>query len=410
MSLPLSVQTLKVRSYPPWLEQWWVASACRRLGRPDAAACLRDLEREVRRLSDLFTTERAPYFGDYTRDERLLLAYGLFFFPQTFVRIQFPLAEAMTLRGWRPPTDRPVRVLDLGAGPGAAGLAVAALLEEMPEALSIEVLGLDRSPAALAFFEVIVKDLHDYWPRTRWTFRVGDLRDPSTWRIPPDSAWDLVVVSFALGEAFYGQPDARVYAWLRQVLRYVSPQGLLIITEPALRETSERLEGLRDAIARSGEAFIWGPCLHHRPCPLLAEGRFWCHEVRRWDVPESLAFLNRRLYRTIQVLKFSFLTLGLQAPPPWPAGPAWFRLIAPMAEMKGKFQTVGCASDGQKYTYEVLRRHLDADGIARLRRIERGDVLSVRDLQSAGPATWRFPGTVERSIVKGTSENDEWSP
>lgn len=387
------VQTPEVLPYPPWLERWWVESACQRLGRPDAAACLRDLEREVQRLSDLFTVERAPRFGDYARDERLLLAYGLFFFPQTFVRVQFPLVEAMRLHGWHPPSDRPVRVLDLGAGPGAASLAVAALLEKATENPVIEVMALDRAPTALAFFHATVRDLSAYWPRTRWTFRVGDLRDPSTWGAPPDTAWDLIVVSFALGEAFYGQPDARVHAWLQHVLRYLAPQGLLVITEPALRETSERLERLRDAVTRAGRPFIWGPCLHHRPCPLLAEGRFWCHEVRRWTVPPSLADLNRRLYRTIQVLKFSFLTLGPQAPPDLPAGPAWFRLIAPMAEMKGKFQTVGCASDGQKYTYEILRRHLDADGVARLRRIERGDVLWVQDLQPAGPATWRIPDT-----------------
>jgi len=79
--------TLKALPYPPWLEQWWVETAARRLGRSDATACLRDLEREVQRLSDLFTIERAPRFGDYVRDERLLLAYGLFFLAETFVRI-----------------------------------------------------------------------------------------------------------------------------------------------------------------------------------------------------------------------------------------------------------------------------------------------------------------------------------
>ncbi len=384
------VWTPEVLPYPPWLEEWWVACARRRLGRPDVGACLEDLEREVQRLSDLFTVERSPRFGDYVNDERLLLAYGLFFFPQTFVRMQFPLLEAIRLRGWRPPADRPVRVLDLGAGPGAAGLAVAALLERETGSPAVEVTGLDRAPATLALFQALVQDLRAYWPRTRWAFRVGDLRDPSTWGTPPDTPWDLIVVSFALGEAFYGQPDARTFGWLQHVLRYLAPDGLLVITEPALRETSERLERLRDAVARTGRPFIWGPCLHHRPCPLLAEGRFWCHEVRRWTVPESLAYLNRRLYRTVQVLKFSFLTLSPQAPPALPAGPEWFRLIAPMAEMKGKFQTVGCASDGQKYTYEALRRHLDPDGAARLRRVERGDVLYVRDLQPVGAATWRI--------------------
>ncbi|MCS7313429.1 MAG: methyltransferase domain-containing protein [Acidobacteria bacterium] len=387
----MTTRPFEVLPYPPWLEHWWVKAAARQLGRPDIAACLRELEREVQRLSDLFTVERSPGFSDYAQDERLLLAYGLFFFPQTFIRIQFPLIEAVAWRGWAPPSDRPMRVLDLGAGPGAAGLAVATLLEKVTESSAIEVTALDRAPTALGFFQAIVGDLSAYWPRTRWTFRVGDLRDPPTWGVPLDTPWDLIVVSFALGEAFYGQTDTRVYAWLRHVLRYLSPQGLLVITEPALRETSERLERLRDAVARAGWPFIWGPCLHHRPCPLLAEGCFWCHEVRRWTVPPSLADLNRRLYRMIQVLKFSFLTLSPQVPPALPAGPMWFRLIAPMAEMKGKFQTVGCASDGQKYTYEILRRHLDADGIARLRRIERGHILCVQDLQPVRASTWRIP-------------------
>ena len=53
-----------------------------------------------------------------------------------------------------------------------------------------------------------------------------------------------------------------------------------------------------------------------RPCPLRAEKKFWNHEVRTWTAPASMKLLNRKLWREIDDVKFSYALHGRVAAPP----------------------------------------------------------------------------------------------
>jgi hypothetical protein len=108
----------------------------------------------------------------------------------------------------------------------------------------------------------------------------------------------------------------------------------------------------------------------------------WCHEVRRWRVPETLEMLNRRLFRSIEDLKFSFLALERSdVPEVSAAGADVFRMIAPMRKLKGKLVTAGCAADGGARTYEMLTRGLDRTAEDRLVSFERGSTIRAVDLK-----------------------------
>ncbi len=162
--------------------------------------------------------------------------------------------------------------------------------------------------------------------------------------------------------------------YIATLTELLAPDGLLLLIEPALQETSERLERIRDAVIMKGGVYVWAPCLHQYPCPLLASGRFWCHEVRRWDPPESLRFLNRHLHRTENALKFSFLALG-RCPPQENIIDS-FRLLSSWAKTKGKWIASGCAADGHRHEYQVLKREGSKGGIAnRINESERGDIM-----------------------------------
>src|SRR5262245_61000648 len=111
------------REVPADVEAFWVEQARRRAkGEPTPLAAVARATDDVAALSDLFTVARPKRFPDYGGDAQAV-AYGLWFFPQTWCRVRFPLLEAVA-RGWEPPRERPARVLDLGAGTGAAGLSV----------------------------------------------------------------------------------------------------------------------------------------------------------------------------------------------------------------------------------------------------------------------------------------------
>lgn len=345
--------------YPSDLETFWLHRATTSLRINETPGLLDHLRPEVARLSDLFTVARPSAFNRYGDELRAQLAYGLFFFPQTYVRTGLVLAECLAGGRWKAPSDRPARILDLGAGLGAGLLAVAHALRAHP----LELTALDHAAGSLT----LLQDLFSS-QQLAVTTRPGHLLHP----LPGNESWDLILCSFALNEAVEGTPDADVHAWARRLLQHLAPGGLLLLIEPALDAAALRLETLRDALAEQGHGCIIAPCLHHRRCPLRSEGRSYCHEVRRWTAPDSVSYLNRHLFRDLQVLKFCFLAIA-QTPRPEPeSDPARARLIAPVDPQNGKIVTRGCAADGEAHGYEVLNRHLTREERDALGEVERG--------------------------------------
>jgi ribosomal protein RSM22 (predicted rRNA methylase) len=364
-------------SYPIQLEQWWLDQARKLTGISDIVPCLASLEKDVERLSDLFTLERAARFGDYARSERMLLSYGLFFFPQTFVRTRFVLREFFGFRGFRVPSDRALQILDLGCGSGSATCAALAHFAEVAPDLAIEARAMDHSRPFLEWTTRVFEANRDLWPRASLRTDEGDLFD-----FRGEGLWDLILVSFALNEAMESRMEDEAKTWLRRWLDRLAPGGALVILEPVSQATSERLERLRNWVAESRLARILGPCLHHSSCPLLNKGEVWCHEVRRWRIPETVEILNRRLFRSIEDLKFSFVALERSdAPEAGAVGADVFRMIAPMRELKGKLVTAGCAADGGARTYEMLTRGLDRPAKDQRVSFERGTIVRAAGLQ-----------------------------
>jgi ribosomal protein RSM22 (predicted rRNA methylase) len=346
--------------YPGELENWWIAEACSHYAVSNLSECSNKIEQNVQRLSDHFTINRKNGFRNLD-DPELLIAYGLFFFPQNYARVQFVLREVLQ-RGWRLPDNKTPTILDVGAGTGAASLGVAQCLNT-----NVNILALDRSNRALQYFGRIAGDVVPGAIVRQQPLDIASAQMPS-------GKYDLVIANFALNEL--AQDPSKIF---KDLLLSLSEGGLLLILEPALEEASIRLEKWRDRIAEEKEFHLWAPCLHHRSCPLLKSGVLWCHEARRWTPPKSGALLNRHLYRSIEILKFSFLAISTQPPPAIKAGPAVFRLISPVTKTKGKWIASGCASDGNKHEYEWLKRDLNSEMARELGIKERGDVVEVQE-------------------------------
>ncbi len=341
---------------PALFESFWLERARAVTCAPDDAAALDALVADADRLSDGFTTERGPATAGYADSPRALAAYGLYFFPRTLFRTGLILAECESA-GWQAPVDAtPLRVLDLGAGTGAAGFAACRHWAARPVALT----ALDRAPASLAVLREAFASAHAQFPLARAETRAGDLAEPPA----TEGGWHVILCSFALNES--DAPDT----WLEATLDRLAPGGLLVLCEPAQEASAARLERLRDIVAARGRARLLAPCPHHQPCPLLREGRVWCHEVRRWTPPDAMLYLNRTLQRDVTVVKFSFLALTTPDAPS--VSPSTGRLIAPFTLENGKVTTRLCAHDGTAPRCEILTRHLDRAARDRVLGLERG--------------------------------------
>lgn len=379
--------------YPGQLEHFWREQARALWGFLPEDALLERIRPHVQGLSDRFTTERASVSVPYGDDPESRLAYGLFYFPQTFARTRFVLDEC-----WRPPADGAVRILDLGAGTGAAGFAALHLMGGRPARLC----AVDRSAGSLELLRSAADICRELWPAAAIEVDQSDLAVPSE----RTDHHDLIVCSFALNELIERDPAFDAAAWVRGQLARLAPGGLLVLIEPALKGCAERLEILRDRVAAEGWARIAGPCLHHGPCPLRAEGRFWCHEVRRWTPPPFAEKINRTLFRDLPNLKFSFLALSGRVgpstvakapadkldPPPALPDATRARLVAPMTEQRGKFVTRGCAADGALHDYELLTRSLDREQHDTVAAIERGARVQWTNLKPLGNSALRAEG------------------
>jgi len=357
-------------AYPAAAEAHWVAQAELATDLVGDAAVER-LAFSVARLSDLFTTERPEgRFPDYFAETDLLAAYGIFFLPQSFVRTGFALAQAMEWRGWTPTSPSPA-ILDLGSGPGSCGVAAAHHLLRLGST-HVTLSAVDRSPGALAGLEQFAASLLGKVATIRT--RVGDANRAETW---PEGDYDLIVAGFVLNEMPQLSPAA-LLTWFNTLRQRLRPGGLIILLEPALRTTAERLQRLGEAVCAQGVLPRIGPELDQAPCPQLLAGEHWNHEARRWRAPDSTAYANRKLFRDLREVRFSCALFS--AAPLRPTPPEAVRLVSDVQMIKGLLRFI-VVRTGQLQSVEVPTRGLSKHEVKALAgTFGRGDVVGIPHL------------------------------
>lgn len=304
-----------------------------------------------------------------------LAARAAFFTVADAMKLAVPLGE-LANRGALP-ARRPLRVVDLGAGCGAMSLGLVATLGELGDpGGSLEILAIDRDAAALSIAAAAIRDLAARTGvRAAVTTRTADAV-----QAPLDDA-DLVVMGSLLNEL----PADRALGVVERALRAISPDGAVIVIEPALRDTSRALHTVRDEVIRRGAGHVFAPCTRRgAPCPALADPDDWCHEDRALALPPRTAELARLTHLRDGGMKFSYLVLRAQplalvaaaetSPSAAEHVTAW-RIVSAPRPAKGKLELIGCSDHG-RLPLRLLRRHRTAAN-RDLERAERGDVLAV---------------------------------
>ncbi|MET0285908.1 MAG: class I SAM-dependent methyltransferase [Polyangiales bacterium] len=324
----------------------------------------RMLAESVGSLSRVYTRERGQ-LGQL--DSGSLLARAGFFFARDLVKPFGPLDE-LHAAGVLPAGDT-LRVLDLGAGMGATsfGLARWLRIRSLP-VKQLTVVALEQNAAALRGFAAFGKALRDVDELVpiELDARAEDLRT-----LRGERGFQLVLFGFVLNELFADAPDrvARRAQLVRDAYDMLTPDGALLILEPALKETTRELMQLRDALS---DLPIVAPCLHDQGCPMLANERDWCHQELPYALPPALADVARAASLRFEGLLYSSLVLSRQ---PVTRDPGLWRVVSDRLETKGKLELYGCGR-GEYVRFTQLNRKASPANHA-FTEARRGDVLRI---------------------------------
>jgi SAM-dependent methyltransferase len=310
----------------------------------------------------------------------LLGAYLLWWWPQSYARAR---AAIDLVPGVMPflleKKSAPIRILDLGAGPGPAAIAAADWLTG--QGFKVDATLLDQSEPAL----LEAKALAQNRPNLTLHTERKDLSKP----LQLAGQYDLILAANILLELPGKAPERA--AFLQAICdANLSPKGTLLVFEPALRETGRALLEVRDLLIGAaspdraspppGRLRALAPCLTQQACPALIHPRDWCTSEIAWSGPPHVLQLSRELGLHAEA-PLSFAPMILSRTVPAPPEDLWRVVGVPPIE-KGKKRLFVCADRGR---LPVVR--LDRDETEATRGFDeaaRGDLIVLQGLLEKG--------------------------
>ncbi|MCP9454980.1 MAG: small ribosomal subunit Rsm22 family protein [Nitrospira sp.] len=340
-----------------------------------------DVYEAVRELSHLFTRQREELPGDYLEHPRWLAAYVHYFLPVNLAKIQTLLDEIP-----RPDFTQPMRVLDIGSGPGTGPLAVVDWWWSHRPRGCLSVVAVDQSRHALHLTSLMWDAFCRGGPRGQVLLHTHNhvldgWQDCS--EILSEGEFDLIIVANSLSEitARYQEPTRTIAEgseFLAALLKRLARDGTLMVVEPALRVTSRMLHRIRNRLLEMGICTIYSPCLHDRNCPALDHPNDWCHEERPWDPPQSIREIDMAVGFIKDALKFSYLLLRKDGKTIVARQSTTYRVVSELRVLKGEKRAWVCNEQGR---FEVGRLdRLVSPQNAAFDEIQRGDVVYIEQL------------------------------
>jgi len=264
----------------------------------------------LERIRNAIVTQKGGY---WTKGRRRRISYTKGYDVLAYLAYQFPvylvqselLLHSLVADGLLP---RHMRVLDAGCGPGVVSLAIADYLGRVEEATA-HIDAIDVSEENIEAYMALVLPSAEKKGRVAVERPVaGDLLSPPGDRLP--GPYDLIVFSNVLNE-IQGCGPAEKAAMVARFAERLSPEGTVLIVEPAEKDAATALREVQRALVETGLT-VYAPCT-----PLWGElcrpDRCWTFdsgpEIRPPRLMEALA-AGEEGYRYHNTdIKFSYLAL-----------------------------------------------------------------------------------------------------
>lgn len=347
------------------LEESWLSVLDAVLGELGAPK-LGDTARLAPKLVALSKAYNAGVAGEEAAPRLPLEARVAFSFPRDVPKAAGAVRELVATGALALPADRPLRVLDLGAGLGAMTWGIVRALVASGAKGEVSALLVDEDARALAAASSIARAATRLAPPP-----VTLTIQTRTGRVAAGMGlgrFDVVILGQVLSEMDRGAPDearSQAHAALLADLlaNALEPEGSLVVVEPALRDRSRHLHAVRDRVLAdpSAKATLFAPCLHREACPALANEGDWCHDDLAVDLPPWLVPLARAAGLRYQGLTFSYLVLRRDARALGTAlgrapGVLHLRVVSDRFVTKGKQELFGCTDEGKRVRMRLLDR------------------------------------------------------
>ena len=250
-------------------------------------------------------------------------------------------------------------ILDIGCGPGTATLALRTVL---PQVASITLV--DHSLEMRQLAQQLSSAL-EAPAAPQQAFATLDA-------IPRDERFSCIVCAHLLAEL---SPAERA-DFLERALARLKPQGVLLLIEPALKETTQLLMADRDRLLeRHTDLEVLFPCTHRRECPMRRTAPdSWCHGTLTWDRSPLVRQLDRLTGFNKHRLKYAALVL-CNAGNSLGSREGRFRVIEPPARCRRGVQATLCGEGELRQIY--LANSERSPSTERFRRLESWDEVSL---------------------------------
>ena len=283
------------------------------------------LNRAARALSERYLADR-PASAPIVSDRLRAAAYLLTRMPATYAAARSALDElALTMPDWQPR-----RIVDLGAGTGAASWAAVATLETIETVHLVDYAGSALDLATRLFRDAAVTV-------TAERRRLG--RSPE---VPGEAGRqaDLAVAGYVLSELTAGEQSA-------VVTELTSRAPVVLLLEPGTPAGYARILRARDQLMGQGWR-IAAPCPHQQACPLTGDD--WCHMSVR--LPRTIAHRQAKGgSRDFEDEKFSYL-----AATTLPATPMGDRVLRHPQVRPGHVRLELCTTSGAREEVTVSKK------------------------------------------------------
>ena len=189
------------------------------------------------------------------------------------------------------PTPHQISVLDLGCGPGTAGLALLSSLAQ-----SINLTCIESSTPMRSLAESLLTSFSSVG-------RLASFSSVASFQALKAGTFDLVIAANVLAEM--EENEARLI--VEQLTARLTPRGALLLLEPGQQLHTRRLMRLRDHILSTHKEMVpIFPCLRADACPMLtASESDWCHGSLDFKQPKLNAQLDELLGFNKHRIKYS---------------------------------------------------------------------------------------------------------